>query len=370
MTATGRGVGRPGAGATRVRHGLGALLAVAVLVAAAVVFMLAKERTVATWSFVKPDLEPPFDVEDLVFVDGVGLVFGHHLPGEIPPGSLITEIMAREEAAILRLAPGEPAWRQVYRGKGAMQQASAAGGGVLYALGSRSFQDGSRVASLEKSVDRGETWRPLPPPPPQLIGIRFAAPGRGIGWTDKAVLATKDDGASWKELAAFAAGAFGVDGLAPAIDGQGGVWAAQGARLRRVTKEGAADVALQAGAHPDWLEGAPDGAVWVASRLGENGQVAIDRVEPGRPPERRATLQPFLPVRLHVDGQLVLLVGCDVGEGDRAPEHFLQVSSDGGRTWSREKPAAVSRLTPIQFGPGGEIRAYAGMGRLQRRGGR
>ncbi len=344
-----------------------ALLAVPALVVAALVVMPTKEHAVATWTFVKPALQPPFETDDLLFEGGMGLVFGHRLSGEIPPGALITDLLARQEAVILRLAPGDGAWRQVHAGRGEMLQASSAGAGVHYALGVAGFQDGSRIAFLERSVDGGETWRPRPPPPPDLIGIHFASPGRGWGWSDRAVLASEDDGATWKEVLATAPGTFTVDALAPAFDGRGGVWAAEGARLRRVTSEGATEVRLQEGTLPAWVEAASDGSAWVVSRLGERGPVGVDRVEPGRPPERRATLDHFLPERLHVEGQHLLLAGCDVGAGDRAPEHFLLVSHDGGRSWSREKPAAVSRITPIRFGTGGEVWAYAGMGRIQRR---
>jgi hypothetical protein len=109
--------------------------------------------------------------------------------------------------------------------------------------------------------------------------------------------------------------------------------------------------------------------VWLVGRFGEAGPARVYRLEVGREPELLSEIgiPHYLPLRLHVGREVALLAGADVGPGDRPPVHFMLVSRDGGRTWTKEMPAVKATLQPIYFETDEVVWAYANFGRIQKR---
>jgi len=323
----------------------------------------------AKWVLVSTEIKEPFGEEDLVFENGVGLVLGYRDSRDIRDDAPISEVMARQEAIILRLAPGDAEWHQVYSGRGTMFRASSVGGGVVYALREDFPRDGSRLQFIEKSTDMGATWRPLPPLPRGVIGFRFAVGGRGWIWTARTVLSTADDGHSWHEILRLAEERLFKKEAEPVFEPDGAVWVPDGTRVLRVAGEKKDEFRLPNLEKADWLTLAPDGSVWLVGRFGEAGPARVYRLEVGREPELLSEIgiPHYLPLRLHVGREVALLAGADVGPGDRPPVHFMLVSRDGGRTWTKEMPAVKATLQPIYFETGEVVWAYANFGRIQKR---
>lgn len=348
-----------------MRRALLAAGAAALAIALTVTSSREEEDSMAPrWTLLKPELPEGHTPEALIFEQGVGIVAGSLVPVEA--GVLVTELMARAEAFILRLPPGGRAWTKVFTGRGEVFRISPAGAGVFYALGETALRTGDRVVFLEKSVDQGQTWRPRPPPPEGTLGIRFVADGRGYAWTDDRILATEDDGSAWTEVVRVGPGALSRGGPDPAVVRSGDVWVATAhgivhARPSGPSRPQAPGLKVRA------LAAAPDGSAWGAGEA-PDGSVHVFRatdaaieplgalnVEGGR----------WLVEALHVATSTAILLASDVGEGDQRPRSFAFVSRDGGRSWSRERPAVQGTTMPCWFEGDETVWAYANFGRVQ-----